>query len=62
MIQGAAMSPPVLLAERVASVDLRPRCRLLDGARIVVLSMSSPLVGRHGAPYGVRRTEGSAGG
>lgn len=48
--RGCDIAPGLAGLERVASVDLAPALRALDGARIVVLSdVENPLVGRRGA-------------
>lgn len=48
--QGCDVAPGLAGLERVASVDLAPALRALDGTRIVVLSdVENPLVGRRGA-------------
>lgn len=48
--QGCDVAPGLAGLEQVASVDLAPALRALNGARIVVLSdVENPLVGRRGA-------------
>lgn len=48
--QGCDVAPGLAGLERVASVDLAPALRALNGARVVVLSdVENPLVGRRGA-------------
>lgn len=47
---GCDVAPGLAGLERVAGIDLAPAFRVLDGARIVVLSdVENPLVGRRGA-------------
>lgn len=48
--QGCDIAPGLAGLEHVVSIDLAPALRVLDGARIVVLSdVENPLVGRRGA-------------
>lgn len=48
--QGCDVAPGLAGLEQVASVDLAPALRALNGARVVVLSdVENPLVGRRGA-------------
>ncbi|WP_432318371.1 tRNA adenosine(34) deaminase TadA [Collinsella aerofaciens] len=48
--QGCDVAPGLAGLEQVASIDLAPALRALNGARIVVLSdVENPLVGRRGA-------------
>lgn len=48
--QGCDIAPGLAGLEQVASIDLTPALRALNGARIVVLSdVENPLVGRRGA-------------
>lgn len=48
--RGSNIAPGLAGLERVASVDLAPALRALNGARVVVLSdVENPLVGRRGA-------------
>ena len=48
--QGCNIAPGLVGLEHVASIDLAPALRALNGARIVVLSdVENPLVGRRGA-------------
>lgn len=48
--RGCDIAPGLAGLERVASIDLAPALRALNGARIVVLSdVENPLVGRRGA-------------
>ncbi len=47
---GCDIAPGLAGLERVAGIDLMPALRVLDGARIIVLSdVENPLVGRRGA-------------
>ena len=48
--RGCDIAPGLAGLERVAGIDLVPALRVLDGARIIVLSdVENPLVGRRGA-------------